>query len=404
MVRRRMPRPRTILAIALLAVALAGCGREGSPGRDRTGAGTPAIGVQGDEAQAATEYPAFATKNTTRVGGADPIADAAAIARATFPSSARGGPPANRARAVTLAPARDWRAALAASVLMATPTRAPVLLADGDEIPAASSAALEALAPTGSPPAGDAQVIRVGDVPRPEGLRTTDIRGRDPAALARAVDAFSAAARGRASRDVLIVPSDEPRFAMPAAGLAAKSGVPILFTGRDAVPRETIAAIRARRRPRMYVLGPSQVISPQVTRRLGRLGRVVRIGGPDPISNAVEFATFSEDGFGWGVSDPGHGLVFLRVERTADAAAAAPLSAAGKYGPVLLLDSADRLPRVVEEYLLDIQPGYTKDPVRAFYNHGWLVGDREAISEPLQARIDEILEIRPVEDQRTETP
>jgi hypothetical protein len=47
----------------------------------------------------------------------------------------------------------------------------------------------------------------------------------------------------------------------------------------------------------------------------------------------------------------------------------------------------------VNDYLLDIQPGYSRDPVRGVYNHGWIVGDDKAISTGVQSRIDELLEI-----------
>jgi hypothetical protein len=89
--------------------------------------------------------------------------------------------------------------------------------------------------------------------------------------------------------------------------------------------------------------------------------------------------------------------VFAQVSRTLDAAAAAPLSASGKYGPLLLVTEPVALPPAVQEYLLDIQPGFEQDPVRGVYNHGWLMGDESAISADVQSRIDALLEIQPVE-------
>jgi hypothetical protein len=89
--------------------------------------------------------------------------------------------------------------------------------------------------------------------------------------------------------------------------------------------------------------------------------------------------------------------VFASSKRSLDAAAAAPLSASSTYGPLLLLPEAQALPQAVQDYLLDIQPGYDKDPVRGVYNHGWLMGDEAAISADVQARIDTLLEIQPVD-------
>jgi hypothetical protein len=139
------------------------------------------------------------------------------------------------------------------------------------------------------------------------------------------------------------------------------------------------------------------VISEGVVGELRKLGTVKRVSGPDPVTNAIAFSRFSDAGFGWGVTDPGHGFVFATTARTLDAAAGAPLSAAGKYGPLLLVTEAQALPQAVQDYLLDVQPGYDKDPVRGVYNHGWLMGDEAAISADVQSRIDTLLEIQPVD-------
>jgi hypothetical protein len=122
----------------------------------------------------------------------------------------------------------------------------------------------------------------------------------------------------------------------------------------------------------------------------------VRIGAPDPVTNAIAFARFSAGSFGWGVVDPGHGLVLANAARPLDAIAATPLSAHGTYGPLLLVAGGERLGPAVESYLLDIRPGYRSDPVRGVYNHGWIVGNDQALGETAQARLDELLEIEPV--------
>ena len=84
-----------------------------------------------------------------------------------------------------------------------------------------------------------------------------------------------------------------------------------------------------------------------------------------------------------------------------ESAAAAALSGAGTYGPALLLDNAKVVPKPLSGYLLDIQPGYRKDPVRGVYNHGWVIGDERAVSAAAQARLDALLEIVPVERSRS---
>jgi hypothetical protein len=76
-----MYRQAAALALAAAAISTAGCGQESSDAGNR-----PVIGRKGSDSQAASAlgFPAFATKNTTRVGGGDPTADAAAVAQAVF--------------------------------------------------------------------------------------------------------------------------------------------------------------------------------------------------------------------------------------------------------------------------------------------------------------------------------
>jgi hypothetical protein len=384
------PRPVPLLAAALLAAGLAATGCGGSAGDQAKG---PVVGKRGGEKSAATDlgFPIFATKNTTRVGGGDPTADAAGVSRAVY----SGTTSTTRPAAVALVSSGSWQAGVAAAVLMSPPIRAPILLSDSGSLPAATSAALAALDPTGSRPARGAKVIRVGDVPKPGGRRAATVPGRSPAALAQGIDRFQTAAVGHSSDRVLVVSSEQAGFAMPAAAWAAKAGDPVLFVTRNDVPRETVAALKAHQQPKIYALGPPEAISDGVLAKLRKLGTVRRVAGRDPVTNAIAFARYVDGNFGWGVVDPGHGLVFANADRPLDAAAAAPLSSAGTYGP-LLLTAGGRLPVPLVQYLLDIQPGYAKDPVRGVYNHGWLMGDEGAISAADQSRIDSLLEIIPV--------
>jgi hypothetical protein len=381
-----MARPRTgalpaVAAAVAITLGIGSCGGDDNPIEVRLKEDTADQTVLG--------FPALATKNTTRVGGEDPAEDAAGTATATYPGQTRG----TRPRAVTLVDQGDWRAGIAASVLMAPPLRAPVLLTDGADLPRATSTALDTLKPTGAPAAGGAQAIEVGAARAPDDLRARRISGSDPARLAAAIDAFATDVAGRPSANVVIVSADDPQFAMPAASWAAKSRDAVLFTKRNALPEATRQAIRRHERPRIYVLGPDRVISASVERSLRRLGSVKRIQGRTPVTNAIAFARYSDVNFGWGVRDPGHGLVFANVDRPGDAAAAAALGGSGTYGPLLLIDSADALPGVLENYLLDIQPGYQFDPVRGVYNHAWILGDESAINLAVQSRIDELSEI-----------
>src|SRR4051794_3215551 len=107
---------RIALAVLVLALVAGGCGRGSDDDKDKAVRTTPTTGAKGTETTASTDlgFPTFATKNTTRIGGADPTANAAAAARAVYSGATR----ITRPKAVVLADDADWRVGLAASVLM----------------------------------------------------------------------------------------------------------------------------------------------------------------------------------------------------------------------------------------------------------------------------------------------
>jgi putative cell wall binding repeat protein len=408
--RPRGARPRATLAAAaaLIALTLAGCGGGGTKLLQSSHASTVTVGIPSKTPQAAQKlgFPVLATKNTTRVAGADPVADAAGVALAVYPSAAPGTHPA----AVTLAPSDDWAAAIAASVLMAPPIHAPVLLSGSSSMPAATADALSTLAPTGSGPANGAQVIRIGPVATVSGRKTAAIKGTDPYALAAGIDRFVSAVAGRPSSDVMVASTSQPAYAMPAAGWAAESGNPVLFVGASGIPAPTRQALQAHQGAHIYVLGPPSVISNAVIKQLAHYGTVKRVSGPDPASNSVAFATYRDpacafgqpcahvpNSFGWALRSPGHGYVLLNASRPLDAAAAAALSGSGDYGPDLLVSDPSTLPKSVLNYFLDYAtPGFTEEgPTAAVYNHGWMIGGQSAISVSVQAEVDRLLEAVP---------
>ena len=399
-----MRRPLLLAALAASVLTLAGCG--GTATRLIVRTATTSSGETTAPPAAGVGFPILATKNTTRVSGADSIANAAGVALAVFPSAAPGTHPT----AVTIAPTDDWEAAIAASVLMAPPIRAPILLSGSASLPAATTNALKLLAPTGSGPADGAQAIRVGDVPAPAGLRGASISGASPYALAAAIDKFQSAAAGKPSPDVVIASADSPAYAMPAAGWAAESGDPILFVNSSGIPAPTMQALQSDQMPHIYVLGPPSVIPDTILTQLRKYGTVNRVGDTDPAANSVAFAIYRDPpcaanqpcahvpgSFGWAMRSPGHGYTLINANHTLDAAASAALSASGSYGPQLLIDDPNTLAQPVLNFFLNYAtPGYTAEgPTAAVYNHGWVIGDPSTISVSVQAEMDSLLEVVP---------
>ena len=339
---------------------------------------------------------AASTRNTTRLGGPGPVHDAAAVGAAVFPATSA----ATRPKAVALVDAADWHAGLAAAMLAAEPVGAPVLLTERGGLPDVTRGALARLAPSGSPQLGGAQVVSVGANPASTRLRGHAIAGRDPYELGAAVDRYFSQAKGELSKQVVIVSAERPEFAMPAAAWAARSGDSILFTAKEEVPLATVRAIQARRQPQIFVLGPEQVIGRGAERQLAKLGRVRRIAGPTPEETAVAFARFEAPGFGWGVRVPGSNFALASTARPLDAAAAAALGTNGVFAPLLVTSAADELSPALENYLLDLQPGYEEDPREGVFNRVWILGDERAVSHAVQGRIDEISQLVPVDRPR----
>jgi hypothetical protein len=390
---RLTPPPRPLLAALALGVACAGCGKS-APAPSGAGAGASAETAASAGAHGAASV---VTRNTTRLGGADPASDAAAVARATYP----GLTASTRPQAVVLADERDWRAALVGAALASAPLGAPLLYSRGGGLSEASAQALRALHPTGAAALGGAQAISLVGPAAVGGYRTRVVTATDPYTLAATVEQLVSVARGSAPRQVIVVAADgPPALAMPAAGLSAESGAPILFVTAAGVPAATSAVLHGLHRPTVYLVGAA-AIGTRARGELARLGTVKDAAaageGTGPVDNAIAVARFTDGSFGWGVKEPGHGLVFANAARPLDAPAAALLSASGQYGPLLLLESASAVPAALGRYLGDIQPAYSDapqfQPVHGAYNHGWLIGDERAISAVAQAEIDAMLEI-----------
>ncbi|HWH21521.1 MAG TPA: hypothetical protein VN671_13375, partial [Solirubrobacterales bacterium] len=370
--RRRSPIPGPIKLVAVLVViaivfiVAAIVGGSGSKKGDESAAPSPSTTTAAPSSSASPEssssdsegesessgeapstdaeelgYPAFATSNTTRIGGPDPVVNAAATALSVFPSTNEKQRPV----AVTLVSTEDWAGAIAAGVLMAEPIRAPLLYSEAEGVPDATKAALESLRPQGGAASGGHAVLAIGDVAVPNGLGSTKVKPGDAASEAAAIARLRDRLAGKKPEAIVLASSSEPAYAAPAAAYAARSGDPVLFAEAEALPQPTVAEIRRDEGVPVYALGPSSAISGQVLKEVEELGtKVTRISGSNPVQSAISFARYEGGKFGWHVADPGHGFVLSRSDAPLEAAAAAPLSASGSWGPLLVTDSADTLP------------------------------------------------------------
>src|SRR5271165_6468502 len=195
--------PLGLLAALALATAGTGCGKTETARHSagQTAETIPAVSEQGAVG--------LQTSNTTRLGGADAVSDAAAVARTVYPALTS----ATRPQAVVLVGAREWAAALTASAFAGAPLGAPLLYTEDGTLPEATSAALQALHPLGAKALGGAQVIQIGtSAALPEGLRsrTVPVAGEQPAAVAAALEHVLEVVRGGAPHQVIVLPAGAP--------------------------------------------------------------------------------------------------------------------------------------------------------------------------------------------------
>lgn len=327
-----------------------------------------ARGVGSGEASDQGNRVTWNQKNAIRVGGTSDAETSRRILEIAWPSTR----PENSPNVVLRAP-EDWRAALALTPLIAPPTSVGVVL-EGDQAAAG--------------------VLSAGET----------IAGEDPAVIAATADERRAAATGEASANVLIVSAEADfRWAAPAGAYAARTGTPILFVTAEGVPPATATALRRRAgRARIFVLGPTAVVSSEVVEQLGQHGEVTRIGAEDVFTNAVRFAEFRdpEADFGWGHTGRGTRqfasmntiLVGGDGQRWQDALMAAQLARRGKAGP-LLFTEREGLPAVVDNHLWRQRPAFEGTPAEGPFNHVWVVGSFDRISYETQARADYSQEI-----------
>jgi hypothetical protein len=391
-----LPRITSVGTFSLLAVAfavfLSGCTLGDQSGTTGLSGNTSA-----KDFARGTGSPALATKNTIRIPGEDPVGNAAGSALTVYPSNN----PTTRPKVVTVAEKNDWRAALALSVLSARPLEAPMLLSEKDDVPDITQSAFDALNPTSATIPGlvlKPKAIVAGNAKVPEKVPRIHLANDTYEKLSLSIDAlWTKITGGKPSREVIITTADPAfkRYALPAGPLAAKTASPIFYVNHDTVPRATLRAIEVHKKPTIYVVGPPKAVSDTLLKRLKRFGRVVRIGGPTPADNAVQVAAYTDpqSGWGWGIVNPGHGLVVMNSHHEMDIAAATTLSSGAAFGPLMLNSQANMLDKALRNYLLDIQPGFIDDPSNGVYNRAWLLGNEVSLSASLQAEIDKLCEI-----------
>ncbi|WP_206098860.1 cell wall-binding repeat-containing protein [Paenibacillus paeoniae] len=381
-------RMKLMIVFTAILVMLTGCF-----GSDKPVANVSSGGITDN-----LSMPWIASKNTTRINSAK-AAEAAAIVSQTLWMATSD---TNRPGGVIIADPTDWQAALVSANLIHHPNDGPVLFADKGEVPEVTLRELKRLRPKGVDSNDSIQVILVGNLDakvenqiKALGYKTDRVGGVNAPALAKEVDAYYADVTKELPQSVIVGSMDSADYTMPVVNWIAHMPEPLLYVKKDEIPKETAEALSMRDgQANIYIVGPESVVSSKVEELLGQYGRVVRISGDDPYENAIAFAKYKDPatGFGWGITAPGHNFSFVSKATPELALAAAPFSHLGKHAPLLWTDKKG-MPDTVMSYVMSVQPKYRDSPVEGPYNHAWLTGSMDELSEAAQGEIDTMLEI-----------
>ncbi|MFC7139962.1 DUF4396 domain-containing protein [Halosimplex aquaticum] len=250
-------------------------------------------------------------------------------------------------------------------------------------------------------------IVLYGDAPVPgagngsaetRNASTVELSGDNPAQTAARI-----ATRGNSSDEVspnniIIVSSDAPEWALPAAAWSAYSGDPILYADENGVPEATRQAIAELNASHAYVLAPSSLVSQDALSGLDV--EWTRIAGSTPQDHAVEIAKFRDESrdFGWGIDERDkvgyYNSMLVNPDRPSQAVASTNLQW-GKAGPILLVHEDGSLPAITENYLWRTQSSWFSTPAEGPFNHVFVLGPLEEISWVSQARSDYAVEITP---------
>ena len=305
-------------------------------------------------------FPVFATKNTTRVAGGDAIADAAAIALATYPAAhARVAPAGGRAgRGARLADRARGLGAGQPPDPRADPVRRRRHDPGRDARPRSTRCSRPApRRRAGRRSSASARRRRV------EGYKTTDVTAANPAALAAAVDRLQAAAAGRARRRRRSSPPRTARSTRcPRPAGRRSPATRCCGSAPPACRRRPRPRSRPTSRPRSTSSGPPDAVPDTVLDALEKLGTSSASRAPtrsptrsrSRASRTATSAGTSSTPATASCSPPPAARRTRRPPRRC--------RRTGTYGPLLLLTDAGVLPAPLQDYLLDIQPGYDRRP------------------------------------------
>ena len=434
---RRMLGPTSVMALLVVLACSASAANTSSSGTSSSG-GKSGLGPPPPPPGEPT-LRTLDTKTTTRLWGTTPYAEAVAVTQHLWTAARPADAPGendnvpDRPWGIVLVTPDNPLTAISAVPLIHFPDDAPILFVTKTGIPKVTLDEIKRLGPTGIVPDHDVKIILVGGAANPGVIKTLDsmnlkhdqITASTPAKLADKIDAYYGhiespdtgvptmgpedSSGGNGVMDVMIGSTANWKYVLPATHWVAHMPAPILWVGKNHIPKATIAALERRHgHAHIYIFGGAQQISRAIAKQLSQYGGITRINSGNPIvfngnppnqltTEAIQFAKMWDPAgaVGWNIIGPGHGFTLVNENDWPGAVASAPLSHVGYHAPLLLTRSATVLPGSVAGYFKLVSPTFHNTPAAGPYNMTYIIGDYKEISWKEQANVDFLSEMSP---------
>ncbi|MEB1807318.1 MAG: cell wall-binding repeat-containing protein [Bacillaceae bacterium] len=338
----------------------------------------------------------FNTKNITRLPSDEPLELSIMTSQMIWPATHEENQPGT----VILAPLESWQLSLASLNLVHHPNDGPIFYTENGVIPDRVITEINRLQPKGN--VAGTQVMVMGTVNDGELDKLVDFKVDqtteiEAAAFANEIDQIYAELTHGTPNGVIISSMDKEAMlhSIPAGSWISHMSEPVLYVTHSELPQETIEALERRNGDaEIYVLGSEDIISQEVVKQLEEYGTVTTISADTPVELSIEFAKFKDrtTNFGWGVNQPGHGLMIASTASPELAILAAPFAHLGKHAPMVWLEEGE----ITDEwydFLTLLKPMFDLEPTEGPYNHAYLLGTTDVVSYQTQGIIDEKLEI-----------
>ncbi len=198
---------------------------------------------------------------------------------------------------------------------------------------------------------------------------------------------------------VVLIASEEPAYALPAAYAAAQFRAPVVTLDEAA---DVLADVRDKV---LLVAAPERLVPDEALVDLAAFGAVERVAADGIYRHALVWAERAWGDFGWGIDPSFHRDTYVNFTLTNPtdpgfAAAGLPMAWLGNYGP-LLYTPHDDLDELTDQYLWRLSPDFYVAPSDGPFINLRVVGGPASVSYAAQARPDLAVETHAYRQQAT---